>query len=1375
MNKRSRQLLTGVLAAGIVMNTAIAGGQALAADHGSAAAVSVLPGTPYKADGTYDVSVPHVIINQVYGGGTAEAADTYVSNGFIELYNPTEGDIALNGWSIHYAYADDPVTGESGDWQKLVLSGTIKAKSFYLVAAAPTGASAATLKVDISTPDKYDLAWPNTFINNKALKVVLMSDDATIANTDKNPFATKPAGYVDMLGTAGNDKDTSKIDGYETEYPSGKPNANSKKIGLRRQSFTDTDNNKTDFVPIDYSSAATPLEDVRPHSGKELKLGLTTALLPGATAGSAYSAVIQAEGGTKPYTFSSTTLPEGIRLNPATGELTGTPAAAGSVDVTFTVTDSKQAVATKVLALTVAAAPVHTFTDRITMRKLGEYSVGTTNKDGGVAEIVKYNADNGKFYLVNGSGNPPSLEIVKLDADGKLTHERTIEVKALSETDGFAYGDLTSVDVNTAADRVFVAVQEAGAAKTGKILELDYDGNLMKAYKSGIQPDMIKSTQDGRYVLTANEGEPRTSSIDPEGGVTIVDRQSGTTSEAKFNVPAIIGDNVHIRGASESGQIRGEGKKTDAIFDLEPEYIALSADQATAYVSLQENNAIAVLDIAAKQFTAVKGLGFKDLSDPNNALDVVKDKSIKLENVPFKGMYMPDGIATFTVSGKTYLLSANEGDVTDWTGREDNAPSRKNGAKLSAVKGSLDPNSEAAKFLSGKTAYDGIEVATDMGNDSVYMFGGRSFSIWDASTLAQVYDSGNDFEKITAERLPTHFNASNNDVDLDSRSAKKGPEPEDVKSGKVGSRTLAFVGLERIGGIMTYDVSDPAKPAFVNYTNTRDFNKANAEDTDTAPEGLEFIPAENSPTGRPLLLVAYEVGGRVSVLELNVTKVTLDSKTLSLTVGGQSGQLNAKVEPVGDREAKVSWLTSNLDVAKVDASGKVQPVGAGTAVITALSADGYGYAQSTVTVSSATYVPVPNPGGTVSSGSDAVKASVTTATENGVMTAKIAVKSVVTGSEVSAEIGEAAVADALAKLSGAAASLLELQATDAADARQVSFKVPGGAIAKLAASSLPAVKLSAGLATITLDRASLQAVYKSAGSGDVAITVAKAANGAVTGEGSSLIGSRPVVDLTIATGGKNVGSFDGGRVQVSIPYTPAGGEDPNAVVVLYAAGNGRLETVANGRYDADSGTVSFTANHFSRYAVGYNNVAFGDANGSYALSAITYLSARGVINGVAEGKFAPERQVSRADFALLLARLAGADTSQSAGAAFADVKPSAYYAGAVSWASQAGIVSGVGQERFDPNASITREQMAVMIKRFADAVDYELPKQAQSAAFQDAASISPFAKDAVDALQAAGLLGGKPTAGGSVFAPKDTASRAEAAVLLAALLQGMSE
>ncbi|MDQ6418801.1 choice-of-anchor I family protein [Paenibacillus sp. LHD-117] len=502
------------------------------------------------------------------------------------------------------------------------------------------------------------------------------------------------------------------------------------------------------------------------------------------------------------------------------------------------------------------------------MNKIGSYSVGTHNEDGGVAEIVKFNKENGKFYLVNGSSNPPSLDIVELGSgDGELKKVGTVLVKELAETNGFKFGDLTSVAISNANDLVYVAVQEADPHKAGKILALSYDGKLVREYAAGIQPDMIIVTEDGKYVLTADEAEHRTGvkGQDPKGSVTIVNTTDGKSAQAYFDNPAVIADDVHIRGqANADGIVDGKGTKADASFDFEPEYIALSSDNGTAYVTLQENNAIATVDIAKGEVTSVKSLGLKDYNDPANALDIRKDGEFSLENVPFYGVYMPDGLASYEVGGKTYLLTANEGDATEW-------PDRVNASEVGELKGALDPASEAYKFLQDTEDFDGVEVMTDRGNDGIYMYGGRSFSVWDASTMEQVYDSGSEFEEITALAVPDFFNTSNSKARFDDRSGKKGPEPEEIKTGMIGDRTFAFVGLERVGGIMMYDVTDPTVPAFESYVNTREFADAEGEvilDTDTGPEGIEFIPAADSPTGNPLLLVAFEVGGKVGIYEI---------------------------------------------------------------------------------------------------------------------------------------------------------------------------------------------------------------------------------------------------------------------------------------------------------------------------------------------------------------------------------------------------------------------------------------------------------------------------------------------------------------------------
>ncbi len=676
--------------------------------------------------------------------------------------------------------------------------------------------------------------------------------------------------------------------------------------------------------------------------------GITDKILPDAHTEEAYTVTVDVYGGQAPYTFSATGLPAGLDITSDTGSITGTPAAGqeGEYTVEVTVQDSAAVPATaqSLVKLQVLGKRPDPVADKLAMKTIGHYSVGTSNKDGGVAEIVKYNKDNGKLYLVNGSTQPASLEIVSLGADGSLLKDKQINVEDLASTGGFLYGDLTSVDINTKTKQVVVAVQEQDHAKAGKVLVLDYDGGLIRSYETGIQPDMVKYTSDGRYILTADEGEPRTETApDPEGSITIIDTLSGEVSQLKFDDPSIIDDQVHIRGLVEAdGQIRSTGIKDDAIRDLEPEYIALSEDELTAYVALQENNAIAVVDIASKQIQSVRGLGYKDFNQPENQLDLLKDGEIKFENVPFYGMYMPDGIATYSVNGQQYILSANEGDATGWDDRS-------NESDIGKMKSNLDPSSPAAQFLAGKgTTYDKVEVASDMGNEGLYLYGGRSFSIWNAANLSQMYDSGSDFEKITAERLPNHFNASNDKTDLDSRSAKKGPEPEYVAVGKVGQKTLAFVGLERIGGVMTYDVTNPSDPTFLNYINTRDFN--GGIESDSGPEGLDFIPAADSKTGRPLLLVANEVSGTVALLELQVTKITVDKPSLTLKTGGSPEPLQASVEPAQGGSAELAWCSSDETVAAVDQNGLVTPVSAGEAVITVLSKDGYGSAEVSVNV-----------------------------------------------------------------------------------------------------------------------------------------------------------------------------------------------------------------------------------------------------------------------------------------------------------------------------------------------------------------------------------------------------------------------------------------
>ncbi|WP_310832539.1 choice-of-anchor I family protein [Paenibacillus pedocola] len=1362
MKRSGTTLLSLLLAAELTLVPAWSAGPA-------AATAALLPGTPYTTDGSYNVSVPHIIVNQVYGGGDAATTGGYFSNGYIELYNPTDSAVDLSGWSLQYS---DPTM--NGAWSKLNLNGTIKAHSSYLITDSKDNPS---FKSDISS--KADQIWKDNLFYNKGMKVVLLSSTDLLDTA--NPFRNKPAAYVDMIGTAGNDSG-SVIDGYELDYPTGKTGGTSKQKSVRRAEFTDTDNNKEDLRQISFDTLdASALNLMKPHSSSDGSwgvtvpaLGVATPSLPAATAGSPYSVSLSVYGGVQPYSFTATGLPEGLSLDAASGMISGTPLAAGTATVSYAVYDSAvpPVKAEGSLSLVVGQAASQPIKDVISVTKIGGYSVGTTNEDGGVAEIVKYNRANGKFYLVNGSTHPATVDIVNLKDGVHPEKEASINVEALSETGGFSYGDLTSVDINTATGRIAVAVQEADAMKKGKILVLDYEGRLLKTYEAGIQPDMIKYTADGRYILTADEAEPRTLAGDPEGSVTVIDTVTGTARTVKFDNPGLIDDLVHIRGAVDpvSKLITGEGAKEDAVRDLEPEFIELSEDQKTAYVSLQENNAVAAVDVISGKLLWVKGLGFKDLSNPRNALDLVKDNQIHLENVPFYGVYMPDGISQYTVNGKTYLFTANEGDATEWDSKE-------NAANIGSMKGSLNPNSAAAKFLNGQKKYDSVEVMSDMGHDGIYLYGGRSFSVWDAGTLKQVYDSGSEFEQITSERLPAYFNASNSNTTLDSRSTKKGPEPEYVKIGKVGQKALAFVGLERVGGLMTYDVTNPEQPQFVNYINSREFTPKNNLETDTGPEGIEFIPATDSPTGLPLVLVANEVGGTVAVYQLNVTKVTLNQTSLSLQAGGSAAELKAAVQPAGEAGQGLSWSSSNSAVASVDQNGKVSPHAAGTAVISVYSADGYGVAEAHVAVTAATPV-ISYPGSTPSGGPAAVvtKPETSVAVTGGKAVVEVKAAADAAGSQFFS-VGVEAVTAALEALKSSGGAELEFRTASGEAGRNLTVKLPAAVWAELAGSSLKKVTFTGGAGTVSFDRTAASAIHTAAGGGAVSLTIARtdlttAAPGVSAAVGS-IIGSRPVLSLTVQAEGRDISSFGGGGVSVSIPYTLAAGEDVNAVAAYQVTAAAGLAVLPASSYNAVTGQLIFRTTHFSVYAVGYTKPVFKDMVSSYAKDSITYLAARGIISGISAEQFGLKSQLSRGDSALLLARLAGAELGIPAGS-FSDVKPEDYYAAAVSWANANGIVNGTGDGKFEPKAEVSREQLAVMILRLADAMNWNLPVSSGPAVFADQAAISSYARDAVSVVQQAGILSGQASAGGKInFAPQASATREETAHMLAKLLKAV--
>jgi len=452
------------------------------------------------------------------------------------------------------------------------------------------------------------------------------------------------------------------------------------------------------------------------------------------------------------------------------------------------------------------------------------------------------------------------------------------------------------VDRRYAADRItsvashgeLIAVCHGGQAQgaTGEVLLLDLELKLLGRVPVGYGPDMLCFTPDGSRLLVANEGEPVAGGSDPPGSISVIDLSNGVAkahcTDVKFDGARFEVDALRTRGLVMPHSDRSADRQ------LEPEYIAVEPSGSRAFVTLQENNAIAVIDLNAlrvldvlplgTQMFSVAGSGSKTGLDPSD-----KDGAAKVQPWPVEGLLQPDSIGCFSSGDSVYLVTANEGEsltgnavrVKDLVHRVDRAQP--------ALDSTAFPNDPAAGLRHSRTvlASDGLgrlEVCPLLGDDDgdgdydrLVCFGGRSVTLWkvggtdSAPTLSRVWDSGSSMEHEVLARMPNAFNAdSEESPSVDKRSAKRGPEPEGLTIVEHGGRRLLCVGLERPGGAMVWDLSDPAAPALAGYCNRRDPSVGGAGAGDLAPEGLCVIPAASSPTGEPLLVVCNEFSGTVS-------------------------------------------------------------------------------------------------------------------------------------------------------------------------------------------------------------------------------------------------------------------------------------------------------------------------------------------------------------------------------------------------------------------------------------------------------------------------------------------------------------------------------
>lgn len=464
------------------------------------------------------------------------------------------------------------------------------------------------------------------------------------------------------------------------------------------------------------------------------------------------------------------------------------------------------------------------------------------------AEISAFDPGSDRLFTTSNVG----LQVVNLANPANPTLIATVDFTTL----GFATKDVTSVAVKGGI--VAVALPAADKTLPGKIVFLNAaDHSLLGSVTVGALPDMVTFTPDGKKVLVANEGEFATGGNDGDGSVSIIDISNGVAN-------ATVQTATFTSFNGQEAALRAEGVRIFAgrtvSQDVEPEYIAVSKDGTKAMVTLQEANAVAILDIATGTFTDIVPLGLKDwfglkldVSDRDGTGGAAKINLV--DDAPIFGLYMPDAISSYQVGGQTFYVMANEGDDRDDFMDPDET------ARVGSGSYDLDnatfPNEVVLKDQAelGRHVVSnspGLRGDTDGDGDidQILSYGGRSFSIVD-SAGNRVFDSADVIERIVAEQFPSLWD--------DTRSDNKGPEPEGLTVASVGGKTYAFVALERSNMTLAFDITDPAHVSYAG---------AAQHASDISPEGVLVIPAADSPTGRDLLVASNEVSNTISVFEL---------------------------------------------------------------------------------------------------------------------------------------------------------------------------------------------------------------------------------------------------------------------------------------------------------------------------------------------------------------------------------------------------------------------------------------------------------------------------------------------------------------------------
>jgi len=535
----------------------------------------------------------------------------------------------------------------------------------------------------------------------------------------------------------------------------------------------------------------------------------------------------------------------------------------------------------------------------VTTSGMGLHYLGRWVSGSGIggAEISAFDPASQRIFVTNGATN--QIDIVDISDPTSPQKVKSIDLAAK--------GVIGIQSVAAKDGLVAIATSVVSTQSNGKIFFADTNGKLVKGTESGIDvgalPDHVSFSPDGRYVMSANEGEPSSycltdgklpTTTDPYGSISVIDVSGSVPSAATTLNFEAYNDRAGAL-TFQGGRVFGPNATTAQ--DLEPEYITFSADSKYAYVTLQENNSIATINMATKSILEISGLGFKKHSEAGKGLDAIADGKATVANQTVQGMYQPDAIASLKgADGTNYVVTANEGDARSYAcllGGTSTTTLESEDSKISSIYDSTDTGITAVKDAVGSLVVTPFAPATARaiavtGSTKVktaYSFGSRSFSVWrpanveGVDTMDQVWDSGDLLETLTAQLNPNGYNSDWNTTNggpnaLESRSTKKGPEVEGVAVGSAYGSQWIVVGMERDGGLALFNGDDPLKPVFVDYINTanRDGNiisgKATATAGDVSPEGIMFVSPEDSPTGSALIIASYELSGTVGIYEI---------------------------------------------------------------------------------------------------------------------------------------------------------------------------------------------------------------------------------------------------------------------------------------------------------------------------------------------------------------------------------------------------------------------------------------------------------------------------------------------------------------------------